>query len=192
MATVAPAQATPRSVSDAELAASTTLRLDAELYEYIAGELFDVPPASFDHSKIGARFGGRIERYAADNGLGEVVGADIGIVVRESPRLLLGPDAAFIPKDRLPPEDERQTFLRVVPDLVVEVISPSDTHREVMAKVALYLELGVRLVWLADPEAKTVTVYRAGRDPQVLTVADTLDGEDVLPTFSLAVSTIFR
>ena len=86
----------------------------------------------------------------------------------------------------------RQQFLRVVPDLVVEIIFPSDSHREVLAKVALYLELGVRLVWLADPEAKSVTVYRTGRDPQVLTVADALNGEDVLPGFTLPVSVIFR
>jgi Uma2 family endonuclease len=192
MATVAPVQATPKSVSDVELAASTTLRLDAELYEYIAGEYFEVSPSSYDHSKFGARFAGRMEQHATDNDLGEVVGADIGILFRESPRLLLGPDAAFVQKDRLPPEDERQQFLRVVPDLVVEVVSPSDSHREVLAKVALYLELGVRLVWLVDPEAKTVTVYRIGRDPQVFTVADALDGEDVLPGFTFPVSVIFR
>ena len=184
--------ATTAAVPDVEHLPDTTLRLDAELYEYLAGEMFEVSPSGFDHSKFGARFAGRMERYATDNDLGEVVGADIGILFRESPRLLLGPDGAFIQKNRLPPEDERQQFLRVVPDLVVEVISPSDSHREVLAKVALYLELGVRLVWLADPEVKTVTVFRSGRDPRDFTVADTLEGEDILPGFSLPVSVIFR
>ena len=192
MATVAPAQMKPRSVSGNELAASSTLRMDAELYEYIAGEFFEVSPSAHDHSKFGLRIGGRMEQHATDNDLGEVVGADVGVLFRESPRLLLGPDAAFFRKDRLPPEIERRQYLHVVPDLVVEVISPSDTRREVAAKVALYLELGVRLVWLVDPEAKTVTVYRTGRDPQVLTVADALDGEDVLSGFTLLVSVIFR
>ena len=192
MVAVAPAQASPAKASDADAAASAALRLDAELYEYIAGEYFEVSPSAHDHSKFGLRIGGRMEQHATDNDLGEVVGADIGILFRESPRLLLGPDAAFVRKDRLPPEAERQKFLRVVPDLVVEVRSPSDTQREVAAKVALYLALGVRLVWLADPEAKTVTVYRLDREPRVLTVADALDGEDVLPGFSLAVSLIFR
>jgi Uma2 family endonuclease len=180
------------TVASAEQATLTALRLDAQLYEYVAGEFFEVSPSSHDHSRFGVRFSGRMEQYATDHDLGEVVGADIGILFRESPRLLLGPDAAFIQKDHLPPENERQQFLRVVPDLVVEVISPSDRQREVLAKVALYLELGVRLVWVADPEAKAVTVYRAGRDPQVLTAEDEMDGEDVLPGFSLPVATIFR
>ena len=114
---------------DAVGAASTTLRFDAELYEYIAGAFFEVSPSAYDHSKFGARFAGRMEQFATDNDLGEMVGADIGILFRESPRLLLGPDAAFVRKDRLPPADERQKFLRVVPDLVVEVISPSDPNR---------------------------------------------------------------
>jgi Uma2 family endonuclease len=170
----------------------TTLRLDAELHEYFAGEMFEVSPSGFDHSKFGLRLGGRLEVYATDNDLGEVVGADIGILFRETPRLLLGPDAAFVAKGRLPQDWERSTFLRVVPDLVVEVISPTDTQREIVAKVAIYLELGVRIIWLADPGAKTVTVYRAGRDPRVLTPADTLDGEDVLPGFALPVALVFR
>jgi Uma2 family endonuclease len=181
-ATVVPAKSEPNAL----------LLVDNDLYEVIAGETLAVAPSSYDHSRFGLRLGGRLEVFATDNDLGEVVGSDIGILFRETPRLMLGPDAAFVAKDRLPPDWDRSKFLRVVPDLVVEVISPTDTQREVAANVAIYLELGVQLVWLADPEAKTVTVYRAGREPRILTAADTLDGEDVVPGFRLPVSLVFR
>src|SRR5688500_6248867 len=110
-ATVVPAKSEPNAL----------LLVDNDLYEVIAGETFAVAPSSYDHSRFGLRLGGRLEVFATDNDLGEVVGSDIGILFREPPRLMLGPDAAFVAKDRLPPDWDRSKFLRVGPDLVAEV-----------------------------------------------------------------------
>ena len=123
--------------------------------------------------------------------LGRVYNADAGFVLFDNPQLVRVPDAAFVRADRLPPEAERDKFLRLAPDLVVEVISPSDSMPEVTAKVMMWLDAGVRLVWLVDPRARTVAVYGLDRVPRILRVGDELDGGEVLPEFRVAVAELF-
>jgi Uma2 family endonuclease len=77
-----------------------------------------------------------------------------------------------------------------VPDLV-EMLSPSDRDRNMQAKVAMYQEAGVPLLWVADPQARTVTVRTPGEAARTLTVADTLDGGAVLPGFQNAIADLF-
>jgi Uma2 family endonuclease len=77
------------------------------------------------------------------------------------------------------------------PDLAVEVLSPSNRWRDVREKVADLLAAGTRLVWVIDPPRRKVTVYRALLAPHVLGPTDILDGEDVVPGFSLPVSALF-
>jgi Uma2 family endonuclease len=79
-----------------------------------------------------------------------------------------------------------------LPDLVVEVLSPSDRLGMVMRKVQQYLRAGIAMVWVVDGESRNVTVYRAGREPRVLEENEVLDGEDVLPGFTCAVADLFR
>ena len=73
---------------------------------------------------------------------------------------MVSPDVAFVRHDRLPPTEERTRFLRVVPDLAVEIRSPTDVEADVRAKVAMYLAAGVRLVWLVDTRTQTVEEVR--------------------------------
>jgi Uma2 family endonuclease len=82
-------------------------------------------------------------------------------------------------------------FARLFPDLVAEVVSPSDTFSSVAEKVEDWLKAGVRLVWVIDPATQTVRVYRTGQPTQVLREQDTLSGEDVLPGFACKVSELF-
>jgi len=86
----------------------------------------------------------------------------------------------------------RNGYFPGAPDLAVEVLSPSDSHSEVMEKIDEWLTAGTRLVWVVDPAKKTVGVYAPKRQPRILKSADQLDGEQVLPGFSLAVAEIFR
>lgn len=84
-----------------------------------------------------------------------------------------------------------QMYFPGAPDLAVEIRSPRDRSAGVRVKVADYLEAGVRLVWVVDPKAERVTVYRSLLRPRILTREETLDGEDVLVGFSVAVSELF-
>ena len=79
----------------------------------------------------------------------------------------------------------------MVPDLVVEVVSPNDTRREVAAKARIWLRYDVRLVWVVLPQTRSVDVYRPGHAVETLSDQDTLDGLDVLPGFTCPVSAVF-
>jgi len=164
---------------------------EAERFEIMRGEHRAMPPANFDHSDISLGIGARVREFVMHNALGRVVGADAGFILSRAPDTLLAPDAAFVRGDRLPARDERQCFLDVVPDLAIEVLSPSNTAVEMADKVLAYLESGPRLVWVVDPFRKVVTVYTADRTARILSETDTLDGGDVFPGFTLSVAEIF-
>jgi Uma2 family endonuclease len=160
--------------------------------ELIRGEFVPMSPAGNEHSNIGLRIGSALLAYADETGLGEAFGADAGFLLDREPDLVLSPDAAFVCAERLPSSGISKGFGEIVPDLVVEVISPSDRWSEVNRKVELYLVAGVRLVWLVDPDEKTVTVRTSDRLDFVKTLDDELDGGVVLPNFQLPVRKIFR
>lgn len=78
------------------------------------------------------------------------------------------------------------------PDLAVEILSPSNTPAAIRGKVAEYLVAGTRIMWIVDPDSRTVTVYRSLLVPHVLAEAETLDGEDVVPGFRITVAELFE
>ncbi len=178
---------------------STTLLTAADLlempddgvrHELIRGELTGMNPTGFHHLEIGGLLSRRMGTFAEQHGLG-VVGGEAGFVFSRDPDTVLAPDIVFVRADRLPPRDERQGFLALAPDLAVEILSPSDRAIEVNEKVVIYLQAGVRLVWIIDPRRRTVTAYAADRTARVLVEGDDLDGGDVLPAFRLPLTELF-
>lgn len=103
-----------------------------------------------------------------------------------------GPDVAFVSWDRSPGRRRSNDPIPLLsPDLIVEVLSPSNTRAEMERKRAEYFRAGVRLVWEVDPRARTVRVYEAPDRFTDLTAADTLSGEPVLPGFTLPLARLF-
>lgn len=96
---------------------------------------------------------------------------------------------AFITKARLP-ETEPAGYPGCAPDLAVEVAAHDDRPAETLAKVAQWLEAGVRLVWVVDCERRTARVYRADGTESLLAEADEVVGEDVLPGFSCRLTSV--
>jgi Uma2 family endonuclease len=92
----------------------------------------------------------------------------------------------------LPIRLSREGYLETIPDLVVEVRSPNDTQPEVLHKVQDYLTAGARVVWVADPQAQTITIHRRDQQPQVLAAPDTLTAEDIIPGFRVLVQDMFQ
>ena len=123
--------------------------------------------------------------------LGRVYSSEAGFVLFPGRETVRVPDVAFVRTDRMPQGEARWHFPRLAPDLAVEVLLPTDRDPDVRAKVAMYHEAGVPLVWLVDPRAQTVTVLARGQEPAALTGADTLDGGDVLPDLRIEVAEIF-
>ena len=77
------------------------------------------------------------------------------------------------------------------PDLAVEILSSSNTPREMQRKRGEYFDAGVRLVWIIDPEARTVVVHTSAAEPVILSAHDVLDGGEVLPGFTLPLGELF-
>ena len=96
------------------------------------------------------------------------------------------PDVAFVARERYPNGLPKE-FVDGPPDIAVEVVSPSDTHAEVMVKVGEYLDAGARLVWVVSRGTRSVTVHRPDGTAHTLRGDDILSGEDVLPSFEIRV-----
>ena len=184
------AAATPKTKL---LTADDLLRLYSEGVrgELIRGVLHQTVGTGIEHGEIAMNFGAIFRNFVRPARLGRVVGTDAGIWLERNPDTVREPDIAFISAEKLPLDTRVRGYSEVVPDLVVEIISPSDRPVAVHDKAQMWLRFGVRLVLLVDPDARTVTVLPHDGPAQTLTDADTLDGGDVLPGFSCAVSEIF-
>ena len=108
-----------------------------------------------------------------------------------SPDTVREPDVFFVSAERLPLSERVQGYLEVMPELVVEIISPSDRDQEVNDKTLMWLSHGVLMVVEVYPAERAVMVHRAGVSAITLTGDDVLGGGDVLPGFSLPLSEIF-
>jgi Uma2 family endonuclease len=167
-----------------------TLPLEGR-WELIDGEPVEMTPSADESSSVGATIITLLGSFVRPRGLGRLYGADGGFVLFPDRPMVRVPDAAFVRAERMPEGQARKSFPRLAPDLVVEVLSPSDRASEVVAKLEVYQEAGVPLIWLVDPEKTTITVIASGKSTKVLQAGDTLDGDDVLPGFSVLVAEIF-
>jgi Uma2 family endonuclease len=162
-----------------------------ERIELVDGFVVKMPAGAYGSARVSATITMLLWTHVQPRKLGTVVGANTGFVLFPDRETVLAPDGAFIRAGREPQGEARWHFARLAPDLVVEVLSPSDRRREMQAKIAMYQGAGVPLVWVVDPQAQTVTVFALGQAPSVLTAADTLDGGAVLPDFEVEVTELF-
>jgi Uma2 family endonuclease len=156
--------------------------------ELVRGLLVREPRPGAYHAWIQTRLTHRLDAYVEKESLGSVF-TDVGVVIAKQPPTVRGPDIAFYARDRLP-APLPHGFLERAPDLAVEIVSPSNTVSELLAKVTEYLQAGTRLVWVVDPLSRTATVYRSRDEIRLLTEYEVLDGEDVVPGFSIVVNDI--
>ena len=163
------------------------LENDVEGYEYVKGELVPMAAAAIVHGKVGMNIILPLGSYIRENNLGRLFANETTFQLGDR---VVKPDAAFVSTERLS-EDELKGF-SVAPDLAIEIVSPSDKHYDVIEKALAYLKAGTRLVWVIEPIAKTVTVYRSETDITLLNYEDTLTGEDVVEGFSCAVAELFE
>jgi Uma2 family endonuclease len=160
---------------------------DYDSYEYVKGELIPMAPPTIEHGRISGDIVSLLQRHVRKHQLGIVCSSDTVFQIGESGRK---PDAAFLGQDRIP--DNQRQASPVPPDLAVEVVSPSDKLYDVQEKVFEYLDAGTRMVWVVEPVGKTVTIYRSRSDIKILTINDTLTGEEVVEGFRCAVTQIFE
>ena len=157
----------------------------ARLLEFIGGEIVEVVTNNYS-SLVGMRIGARLLIFAEEHGLGYVTGEAGGYRVSGERYL---PDVGFISKARQP-EPCHDAYNPNAPDLAVEVLSPNDKPENTRIKIGNYLAAGT-LLWVVNPETKTVEIYTPGQKTQRIGIDKVLDGGDVLPGFQLAVKDIF-
>ena len=159
--------------------------------ELIRGVLYETMSAGEEHGGIVGRLFYYLNALVMPGQLGRVVGSDAGFLLERDPDTVREPDLAFTSAERRPLDVWNKSYAEVVPDLVVEVRSPTDSRRAVHEKAQMWLSHGVRLVWAVYPDTRTIDVHRPDAPVVTLTEADTLDGGDVLPGFTCAVSAVF-
>ena len=159
--------------------------------ELIRGELCETMPSGGKHGEVVVNMVIPMGSHIRSRRLGRLAASDSGVLLERDPDTVREPDIAYISAERLPLDVEVTGYYEVVPDLVVEVVSPGDSAREVMDKALMWLSYGTRLVWAVNPASRTVDVYRPEERTVTLGVDDALDGLDVLPGFTCPVNDIF-
>jgi Uma2 family endonuclease len=164
---------------------------DGVRHELVRGQLITMPPAGNIHGNRTMRLGWRLAQHVESNDLGIVYAAETGFKLATDPDTVRGVDIAFVSKIRLVEVGDVEGYWPGAPDLAIEVISPSDTYTEVEEKVAEYLQVGAKAVWVVNPRRRTITVHRSLGEITILTEQDMLEGGDVIPGFRCPVSDVF-
>ncbi len=164
---------------------------DGFRYELVEGELRKTAPAGDEHGCVAMNVGISLGGHVKANGLGRVYAAETGFRLASDPDTVRAPDAAFVRRERVEESGRVEGYRPGAPDLVVEVISPSDTYAAVMEKALEWLAAGCRMVLAADTSRRTVTVYRSREDVRILVEGDVVDGADVVPGWRLPVAEVF-
>jgi len=159
--------------------------------ELVEGEIFRMSPPGYLHGKIEVRFITLLNNFVNAHQLGDVIGGEAGIYTHREPDSIRGVDVAFVSHQQME-RAQSVTYLDVAPELIVEIMSPNDRWSDIMDKLEEYFAIGVKLVWVADPQRQEVLVYRSLVDVERLTPEDELKGDDVLPGFSAPVSELLQ
>jgi Uma2 family endonuclease len=165
---------------------------DGLRYELVRGELRKMAPTGDEHGTITMNLAGPLDHYVRTHHLGRVYAAETGFWIARDPDTVLAPDIAFIRQERIETEGAVRGYRIGAPDLVVEVISPSDLYTEVAEKVDVWLAAGTQLVIIVDPRRRTIAVHHSPTTMQTLTSAGTLSGDPVVPGWTLPVREVFE
>ena len=155
-----------------------------------SGEISVMPPVHADTSEKNADLIVQLGSWAKKNKTGKVYESSGGFVLPNG--AVRSPDASWILKERLEKlsEKERQGFINICPDFVIELRSASDSLTKLKTKMTEYMENGAKLGWLIDPTKGKVHIYRQNKDVEVLENPKTLSGENLLQGFELDLSEI--
>jgi Uma2 family endonuclease len=157
----------------------------------IDGELYRMPGAGGTHGALLIFLGMHLGPFVVRRRLGKMYG-DTGFRLFPDRETTLFPDIAFVRAERVPSEEQEERFLNLVPDLAMEIVSPTDYPKLLDDKLAQYMEAGTPCVVRLYPRTRSVRVYRPGREVAVLGTEDTFTVDDVLPGFTIRFGDLFE
>jgi len=159
--------------------------------ELVDGEIIELSPAGFPQAFLTMRIGRLLGNFVDVQKTGWVLGNEAGLHVNRRKQRTRGADVLYISYQRLPREKYHQGFLKVPPELVVEVFGEKETWDELAEKIKDYHEFGIDMVWVVDPDSQTVKLHPRGGQEKILSKDDTLDGGVVLPEFRVPLTELF-
>ena len=160
-------------------------------FELIDGVLVE-SNMSVESSWIGGQIFRLIDNHSQAERLGWTFPPETGCqCFDDSPTTVRKPDVLFVKAGRMGWDQIGDGWLRIAPDLIVEVISPNDKAYEVDEKIEMFLKVGVPLIWVVNPNVRTVRIIRGDGSTATLREVDQLSGEDVIPGFVCPVASIF-
>lgn len=158
--------------------------------ELVKGVVHETVSAGGEHGEIAAAIALTFGNHVRPLRLGRIATSDSGVLLQRDPDTVREPDVAFFSAEKLPLDVRVRGFYEVVPDLVVEIVSPNDSPGYVAQRVAMWHGFGVPLVWAVYPVARTVAAHPLEGPAIIYTEDDTLDGGAILPDFRCIVRDI--
>ena len=159
--------------------------------ELVQGRIVTMPPPTPRHGQICSKVDRLLGTFADEHDLGHVLCNDSGVITERDPDTVRGADISFYSYAKVPRGKIRKGYLDVVPDLVVEVRSADDRWGDILAKVHEYLDAGVGVVIVLDPEPESAYVFRFDQPPRELGPDQELTVPDLLGDFRVAVRRFF-
>ena len=159
--------------------------------ELIDGEVVPLAPGGFEHSFSTSKFDRIVGSFVDKHKLGWTLTNEAGVQIRERLPRVRGADVVFISYQRIPRNKRPKGFLKVAPELVIEIVSENGSWKDLQEKVVEYHSIGVDMVWVADPHTRTVKLFPLGGEPKIVHDGEQLDGGAILPGFSVAVAEFF-
>jgi len=168
------------------------LTYDGRRTELVRGRIVEMNRPFTSHGFFLSRVNALIWSFVENHELGRVVGGDAGVVTQQDPDTVRGPDLAFYSYQRIPRGPLPEGYWPVSPELVVEIRSQSDRWKDILQKVAEYLNANVLTVAVVDPGTQRVHVYSADQEAAILGRMDLLTFPDILPGFEVVVGRLFE
>ena len=181
----------PSPLTDDELIAFSRKNKPYRIEKNKEGELVVMTPVGKEGGKRELRVAAQLMRWADEDGTGEANGPNAGWNLADGSTL--SPDASWTRSERVRAfsNDQQERFLPICPDFVIEVRSLSDSGPILRAKMQAWIANGAQLAWMIDPYAATVTIYRPGREPEMLQRPDSVEAEAPVAGFRLTTSNLW-
>ncbi|NJR58656.1 MAG: Uma2 family endonuclease [Cyanobacteria bacterium CRU_2_1] len=163
---------------------------DGGPYELIDGEVITISNSGMEHGNIATTLSFYLNSQIIPNKLGVLCDSSTAFSLKSGNKR--SPDISFIAKDRLKGLKRLpKGYFQGAPDLAVEIISPSNTFESIHTKLVEYFANDCRLAWVVNPDEQWVMVYRQPQPDRLVKAAETLEGEEIIPGFTLPLAELF-
>jgi Uma2 family endonuclease len=167
------------------------LYADEKFVELIRGEAVQLTPPGMEHAWLAGKIYAFLTAFVEENGLGLEGFVEAGFILEREPHTMRSPDVSFLPREKFKNAEDKSKYMLGAPDFAIEILSPTDSLRATESKARMYLRAGGGVVWILDPQGKTLRIYRPDAEPLVRERGDEADAEPVLPGFRCPVERLF-